>query len=534
VSRKDAAPAAIAYTPDGETLLRFMRSNAFGRMLRGPVGSGKSVAGCIEIIRRASEQAPSKINGKRKTRFAVVRNTFPELKTTTMKTWRDWFPEETWGPILMTAPYTHRIQVGDIDCEVIFLALDKPEDVSKLLSLELTGAWVNEGREVPKEIFDGLSMRVGRYPSMRDGGPTWFGWWSDTNPPDEDHWWPIMEGIVQPPDWMSESDRMALVQPKGWEFFAQPAGMLPDMDVAGNITGWRLNPTAENRANLHPDYYTNLVQGKRAGWVKVYVGNQIGGIEHDLAVYGSAWVTETHVASRPLVPMPNAPLEFGWDFGLTPAAVLGQRTASGRLLILKEIVRVEMGAERFCTEVWEALRQDGRFDPWLAELAPEHLSVPTVWGDPHGDDRSQADEKTAFQILSKNGFKVRPAPTNDPGLRIDGVDAMLRAMIEGHPALLVDPSCRMLIRGFEGKYQYEQTRSQSKDGEHKSTPKKDRYSHVHDALQYLVAGGGETARMLAGRRRGEEVKKRPKPEPTKSPIARQRERRRSFVGRRSR
>lgn len=526
-------PAAIDYTPDGETLVEFMRSNAFGRLLRGPVGSGKSVAGCIEIIRRATEQAPSKVNGKRKTRWAVVRNTFPELKTTTMKTWRDWFPEETWGPIIMTAPYTHHIRVGDLDCEVIFLALDKPEDVGKLLSLELTGAWVNEGREVPKEIFDGLSMRVGRYPSMRDGGPTWYGWWSDTNPPDEDHWWPIMEGIVQPPDWMTESDRIALVQPRDWKFFAQPAGMLEVQDEAGNIVAWRKNPLAENLQNLHPDYYPKLIQGKRPGWVKVYVGNKIGGIEHDLAVY-SAWVTDTHVAKRTITPIPGLPLELGWDFGLTPAAIVGQRMPNGRLLVLKEIVRVNMGAERFCKDVWTALQQDGRFDDWLDTDARPDLAVPTVWGDPAGDERSQADEKSAFQILAANGFRVRRAPTNDPGLRIDGVDALLRAMIDGHPALLVDPSCRMLIRGFEGKYQYEQTRTQSKDGEHKDLPKKNRYSHPHDGLQYLVSGGGETVRMLAGRRRGEEVAKRQTPPAAKSPLARQRDRRRSVASRRSR
>jgi len=520
--------ARIDYTPNGETLTEFLRSDAFGRLLRGPVGSGKSVAGCIEIIRRALQQEKSPLNGRRMTRWAVVRNTFPELKTTTMKTWRDWFPEDAWGPIIMTAPYTHHIRIGDLDCEVIFLALDKPEDVAKLLSLELTGAWVNEGREVPKEIFDGLSMRVGRYPSMRHGGPTWFGWWSDTNPPDEDHWWPIMEGIVNPPDWMSESDRNALIRPKKWHFFAQPAGMIEELDTAGNIVGWHKNPLAENLANLHPDYYPNLIQGKRSGWVKVYVGNKIGGIEHDLAVYRN-WITDTHVAKQTLRPLQGVPLQLGWDFGLTPAAIVGQWTPSGRLLVLKEIVRVNMGAERFCQEVWKDLQADGRFDQWLASDVDDNLAVPVVWGDPAGDERSQADEKTAFQILSKNGFRVRPAPTNDPGLRIDGVDALLTAMIDGYPAIIIDPSCRMLIRGFEGKYQYEQTRSQSKSGEHKDLPKKDRYSHPHDGLQYLVSGGGETARMLAGRRRGEEVKRHQNREiQVKSPVQRQRERRRNY------
>ena len=78
--------------------------------------------------------------------------------------------------------------------EVLFLALDRPDDIEKLLSLELTGVWINEAREVAKAIVDGATMRVGRFPSMKDGGPTWYGVIADTNAPDEDHWWPIMEG----------------------------------------------------------------------------------------------------------------------------------------------------------------------------------------------------------------------------------------------------------------------------------------------------------------------------------------------------
>ena len=46
--------------------------------------------------------------------------------------------------------------MNDLDLEVIFLALDRPEDVKKLLSLELTGIWINEAREIPKVLL----MRV--------------------------------------------------------------------------------------------------------------------------------------------------------------------------------------------------------------------------------------------------------------------------------------------------------------------------------------------------------------------------------------
>ena len=132
----------LKYKPDGDTLKTFMKDDSFFRGLRGPVGSGKSVACCIEIFRRALLQKPNE-DGKRRSRWAVIRNTNPQLRTTTIKTWLDWFPESDWGNFRWSVPFTHHIKKGDLDVEVIFLALDRPEDVKKLLSLELTGIWVN-------------------------------------------------------------------------------------------------------------------------------------------------------------------------------------------------------------------------------------------------------------------------------------------------------------------------------------------------------------------------------------------------------
>ena len=50
---------SLNYKPSGTSLKNFLKDNNFFRGLRGPVGSGKSVACCIEIIRRALEQKPS-------------------------------------------------------------------------------------------------------------------------------------------------------------------------------------------------------------------------------------------------------------------------------------------------------------------------------------------------------------------------------------------------------------------------------------------------------------------------------------------
>lgn len=223
----------------------------------GPVGSGKSYACCAEIFRRAVEQKPSPRDGIKYSRFAIVRNTHPMLRTTTLKTWLELLPEDVWGPVKYAPPITHHIKLpprdgaAGIDMEVIFLALDDPKDTRKLLSLELTGAWVNECRELPKAVIDGLTHRVGRYPTKADGGPSWRGVILDTNPMDDDHYYYRLAEKEKPGGKFN------------WEFFRQPGGVLEvdiedlpaEMPEAQGYTHqagrwWQTNPKAENLKNL--------------------------------------------------------------------------------------------------------------------------------------------------------------------------------------------------------------------------------------------------------------------------------------------
>ena len=184
----------------GPTLERFHMSEKFVRGIRGPVGSGKSTGCCWEIQRRAGEQVIDPTDGKRHSRWAIVRNTYRELSDTTLKTWLDWFPESLFGAF-HRGDMAHRIETDELSLEVLFRALDRPDDVKKVLSLELTGAWVNEAREVPKSIVDALGDRVGRYPSRRRGGCTWRGVIMDTNAPDDDHWWYRLAETDRPANW---------------------------------------------------------------------------------------------------------------------------------------------------------------------------------------------------------------------------------------------------------------------------------------------------------------------------------------------
>src|SRR5277367_4723333 len=66
------------------TIAEFAQSEAFGRIICGPIGSGKPTGCVIECLRRALEQSPGQ-DGIRYTRFAVVRQTLKQLKDTVLK-----------------------------------------------------------------------------------------------------------------------------------------------------------------------------------------------------------------------------------------------------------------------------------------------------------------------------------------------------------------------------------------------------------------------------------------------------------------
>jgi len=473
---------SLTYKPDGEILKQFMKDESFFRGLRGPVGSGKSVSCCIEVMRRALEQKKGP-DGKRKSRWAVIRNTNPQLKTTTIKTWLDWFEEEHWGRFAWSVPYTHMIKKGDIELEVIFLALDRPDDVKKLLSLELTGVWINEAREIPKSIVDACTMRVGRYPSMRDGGPSWYGVIADTNPPDTDHWWSILSGEALIPDYITKQEAKMLVKPDTWRFFNQPPAMLEIMDKEGKLDTYGNNNKRENGKNLTKNYYESIIRGKTKSWIDVYVLNRLGQIEDGKPVY-EMFRRDTHVAKSDVAIMKETPIYVGIDFGLTPACVFGQRVR-GRWLIIDELVAEDMGILRFS----DLMKQK------MAEYLPRNF---VIFGDPAGDHRAQTDESTPFQILRGRGINARPTHSNDVTLRLESVNATLQRMIDGESGMLIDPKCINLIKGFDGGYHYR--RLQVSGERYDERPNKNRFSHIHDALQYMLLGAGEGRSLTIGQK----------------------------------
>jgi hypothetical protein len=460
----------ITYFPPGPVAAQFHNDTSFVRVLKGPVGSGKSSTCCVEIVKHTMKQKPW--NGVRRARWGVVRATYPSLKTTTIKTWESWFPGHI-APMKWDTPIISRMRIKDcgdgygMDLEVVFIAMETAQDTDKLRSLELTGAWINEGSEVPKEVFDMVTQRVGRFPPKREGGPVHPCVIMDTNPPDDDSY-----------IYKFDEDK-----PQGFAFFHQPGGLT--MRVENGKAIYEPNPDAENVFNLPQGYayYQNMLAGKTDDWIKVFVLGQYGTTADGKPVYPE-YNDKTHVAPEELTVNPGLPIYLGWDFGLTPSCIIGQISAKGQLLILEELVAEDMGIRQFATDVVK---------PVLLNKYQRNKFISV--GDPAGMNRSQTDERTCFQELFEAGIATEPANTNDFIPRRESVAFYLNRMASGEPGFLLSPNCKTLRKGFIGGYRYERLKVAGE--RYRDRPVKDKFSHPHDALQYLclkARDGGVTVR----------------------------------------
>jgi hypothetical protein len=433
------------------TLARFSDAHGtFVRGLMGPFGSGKS-AGCVIELVKWAERQPVGPDGMRRARFAVIRNTYRQLEDTTMRTVEQWLPASAFGTYLKSE---HRLVIDrllpDLHLEILFRALDRPDHVSNLLSLELTGAWVNEAREVPWPIIQALLGRVGRYPSVAQGGCVEPGAIMDTNPPDDDSWW---------------YKQFEEVRPRNWALFRQPGGR---------------SPHAENLPNLRPGYYQDMADSADPDFVRVYVDAEYGYVREGKPVYPS-YVDSVHCspAAEPNEKAAMDSLLFGWDFGLQPAFVAAQQLPNGQVVAFDELTADSIGMEAFADEVLAMLAQ--RY-PWI-----DHAKVTSV-GDPAGHATSALakENETCFSILRGRGFHMIDG-IQVIEIRLGSVKHGLNTLVSGRPRLVVNPRCRMLRRGFQGRYTYKRVQIGGVEPRYHDTPDKNDYSHPHDALQYIAA-----------------------------------------------
>jgi hypothetical protein len=459
----------VYYAPP--TISRFMSSNSFGRLLCGPVGSGKTTSCLVETARRMGQQQPG-WDGRRYTRFAIIRQTLKDAKATVLKDARGWFGALADWKVSESTLY---IDYADIFSEWMFIPLDEPDDVKRLLSTQLTGAYVNEASEIDIALLSDISGRCGRFPNNEFGAPSWRGLFADTNMPIVNTPW--ADFIIDPP--------------AEWEVFRQPSGL---SNEAENLA--HLDQTADTllldehdpiRIEQGRNYYRRLAAVGTVDYVRRYVLADFGRDPTGTAVFAESFKYDFHTDDN-LEPIYSRLLIVGQDFGRNPWSLICQLNMQGQLMVLEEVPAVDIGLEQHVKQ---------NLYPVL--LNERYLGRPiVVVGDPSGVARDSIFEINCFDLLKSMGLPAERAPTNDIEPRLRAVEHFLVRQIAGRGAIIIDRHrCPMLVQGMNGGYRY----SKTKDDVARSLPDKNKWSHVNDCLQYvaLIAGSMGAYQWLLGR-----------------------------------
>ena len=203
-----------------------------------------------------------------------------------------------------------------------------------------------------------------------------------------------------------------------------------------------------------------------------------------LGVYSEEFNREWHVAKGELEWIPELPVYRGWDMGPThvsPACVTAQLDYLGRLAVMTEIVTwsgrgdvKQAFADQFCEAVNLQCNQDFPNAHWIDVVDPAAWTKQTV----------TSEERSAVDIMNRYGiYPVRGAVTFTA--RKDAMYNRLSRSIQGSPSFRVDPSCRMIIEGLAGKYQYRQLGDTGRYDV--QVVEKNAWSHVIDAVSYIVS-----------------------------------------------
>lgn len=456
----------INYVP-APTVKEFIKHHAKGELfadwIMGPVGSGKTTGIFMKLAYMATLQTPSPVDGKRRVRAVVVRNTMPQLVDTTIASWNMWFRDGEAGTWRATEK-KFVLKFADVECEVLFRALDTADDVARVLSLETTFVILDEFVQIPQAIVDALAARCGRYPSEKDGGATNWGMWGSSNPGNEDDWW---HAKLMDANQFGDTPQAAIIRrnerilegkdgDSNWTFFQQPSGFAPNAENVNNLPG-------------KAAYYTSLAKDKAEHWIKQFIE-----VEWGYSISGTPVIAtfkpEIHIAKGPIRFNPHLKLVGGLDPGMNCAMIFGQVDNFGRMNVLSELVTRDYGAKRFISD---------KLKPHLRQFYENADFI--VSPDPASNQRAQTDERTVADIFRKD-FKVKVATSNNqlPG-RIDAIEHYTTRITENGAALQIDPRCKTLIRALRSGWRYNATNK----GDIKDMPMKNIYSHPGDGFSYL-------------------------------------------------
>lgn len=409
---------------------QFIESRARADLFSSRMGEGKSTGIAWSAMYHTRHNPGA--------RWAIIRDTWENMQSTTMKTFFEWFPPGVFGTFHQ-GKKTFTWAAGVAEGEVEFLGMDDPADASKLMSRELAGFAIDEPAPattsggVDELIFDIGISRL-RQPNMK-----WYGIKLAENNPDEAHW--TYRRFVDPGT-------------EGFQIWQ------PDKP--------------ENEANLPPEYYAELrrVWGHRPDLIRRFIEGQFG-FQQDGKAVTPQWSDRNHLTLG-LIPIPRQEIVLLWDFGHNPTCIVTQRTPMGNWMILDSMVGDGIGVEELI---------EGQVKPLLIERYPKtrfrHI------GDPAGMTREQTSiMRSPVGFIRKSlggGWRSGPVKLDH---RIEPLRAVLSRTIGGTGLVQVDRHrADHVWHALRGGWHFKVARTGVTSGQ----PVKNMHSHPGDAMSYGAA-----------------------------------------------
>lgn len=405
---------------------QFIESRYKADLFSSRVGEGKSAALTWSILYHTRHNPGA--------RWAVIRDTWENLRKTTREEFFKWFPPGIYGE-WNESHKTYTWGNGVASGTVLWLGLDDANDASKLQSLELAGIAMDE--PAPAAQSGGISEMVFNigFTRLRQAGMKWYAVKLATNNPDETHW--TYKRFVDP-----GSEDFAVWQPHIPENEKNlPAGYYSDLR--------RLLAT-------NPDLVDRFVEGKY-GFQQV--GQQVT----------PEWNDDVHLSTG-LFPIRGSELVLLWDFGLNPTCIITQVTPLRTWQILEAYVGEGEGVEELISRQIKSVLHD-RYRGYKIR----HI------GDPNGTMREQSSAaRSAVRVILKElGGTFRKGP-KDIQERI----IPLRAALRQQNLIKVDRTlARPVWQCLRGGWHYRVSNA----GIISAQPEKNIHSHPGDAMGYGAA-----------------------------------------------
>ena len=421
------------------TQSRIVRSRAVVLLAFAAKGEGKTFSMVHRLINIA-QYLQKPVTG------AIVRDTLENMKTSTAPSIRRAIGS------LAEFKYDYKQLIIHTEPQVTahLFGIDDDASLTRLQGPEFDFVWLEEpaplqgNAGLPESVFN-AALPCALRGDMRFGTVQ-----ISMNPADKDHWTykRFFESEVLDPNFPEITKEIIQI----------PVGENP------HISSLARQATAVAYQN-DPASYARYVEGRFA---PVYRGVAVA--EH--------FNYNTHVSPEPLAPAEGLETILSFDGWHYPACLFAQVTPTGRLIILDEV----MGPGDIRTLLLNKVKPLLNSPRWKDK--PGSL---TLTGDPTLAIPDQSTRSiSAAKVVEK---ELDLWYQGGPGKWANRKDGMNRGLagppFYGKSAVLIDPRCRMLIKGLEGAWYYDVDKAGKVKPDQPPCKKGNDVNHICDCFAYL-------------------------------------------------